>query len=1207
MKFVKGENMKKRLRSIFSILIIGFLIFQLTVVGNISITPDHKAGEEAKTLKAETDNNPIEDQRANGTNHGYLQVDKGTQKTLGFTDSGDYTGIWVQEDASLILQGCKLNLSQGEDGHQGEFNISDRGTIHILMGSEIYIEKGNFSARCKEFRMEDSTITVVNVTGGEAGQPGSTGAKLDGRPGNDSVVEIITTQPVNIKNSEIYCYGKTGGTGAAGIDDKKMNGGHGGKGGEAEIYIESAKVDITDDCILKASGGDGGEGGERAPTISNAKGGDGGVGGKGIVTIESKGSITLRNSDFIAMAGGGGDASRTSGDELYGKGGWGGESNIRISAYTSVTFDHCFIYSLGGDLGLGGDRNMDGYFGGDKLRLKALYNSIEGSDSTIRTSADSFGIDCPANTNILDNVSISDREGPVRPYSIIESVIEVYWDILVKVVDDHTKAGIQGAEVEIRAKDDSDVWEMLSSADTNQYGYAFFEGILSRTIKGNNLGKDLTVRIHAMKHTYKAEKQVPLTQSLNLVEDPHIGVPDNKAAMILKILTLGISSISYRSVLVGDDEQVHVNKNDVINGNQALGGIIYINGTAQIFSSTQEITKIVVSVDGAGEIEVDDISSGSERSWSSWSYRFETASKSKSGTGDKTKINYFYDNEEILLRFAAFEGHGFTTETNITPMIKQGSVNNPPYGMIMKIDGEEVDSDDGITITLPPIKEKRIVLEGSFFDIDEDSITPGNVWVRLVPSEAGKTVTEPLISDSKNTIIDRDNRTWTVNWDLRYSLFQVGDYIMSVDIGDSRGTLSLNTSDSDHFEIHTIPITIYLESNPKAVISKIDGIDLGDFWDEGEGKYIIEKEDENNIMEIFFDASGSNVPDAGVVITNYYWIVTDMADKKELDNVDAGLKKTYSFADFKVDDGDDYHEYKVELKVKDDRGYTSGTTVDNEIIIKIIYVPPPPEEKGWFFDYNLPFEIFSQGDILFIALILIFGVMIFLMIKKNTKVKNKIAKRSEVAKRKTVIQEKKKIKSLAEIEGQSKDNVMYVAGGVGKQDYSPGGQGYYSSVAQGYGAPQATPGPSYSQPAQPIKAPPTHPTAAPVTQPPSTQVTTSQPVSRPFTSPVTTSPPTTAPVTQPVIKPLTSPVTQPVTRPVSPTTQPVIRPVTAPTTQPVTRPVTAPTTQPVTRPVTSPTTQSVPQQAGTPGKKCPGCGSETKPGWFICPNCKTML
>jgi len=1189
--------MKNRSRSILSILIIGFMVFQLSAVSDVSLSPDTIAREEANIDDPGTGEPPIlEDQRRNTTEHGYLLVEKGTSKSLGFADSGDYSGIWVQEDASLILQGCRVNISQGDDGHQGEFNISSRGTIHILMGSEIFIEKGNFSARCKEFKMDGSTLTVVNVTGGEAGKPGSSGVQLDGRPGNDSVVEIITDQPVIIEDSEISVYGKIGGTGAAGISEKKMNGGHGGIGGKAEIIIESAKVDITG-SKLKASGGDGGKGGERAVGMSNAKGGDGGEGGKGRLTIESKGSITLMTSEFITMPGRGGDASRTSGDELYGKGGRGGDSNTFIYAYTSVTFDLCFIYSLGGDLGIGGDDvgKMNGYNGGDKLRLKALYNSIKGSDSHINSSADSFGIDCPSNINILDNVSISDRLGAsVRPYSILDSVIEVYWDISVKVSDEHTKIGIPGAEVEVKGKDESGVWEMLKSEETNQYGYAFFEKQLSRTIKGNVLGKDLTVRIKATKHTYTEEEPFPLIQSLDV-------------NMILRILTLGITSVSYRSVLVGDGELVDANINDVISGSQTLGGIIYINGTASLSSQTEQITKIVVSVDGATDIEVDD-TSGIDGAWTSWSYKFETASKSKSGTGDKTKINYFYDNEGILLKFSAFESHGFTTDTNITTMINQSWVNNPPYGMITKIEGVEVDSEEETTITLPPEKEKRVVVEGSYFDIDGDSVTPGKVWVRMESADAGKPVSEPLISEKLNTVIDPENKTWTVNWDLRYSLFQVGEYIMSVDIGDSRGSQKLNTSDSDHFKIHTIPIIIYLESNPKAKISTIDGEAIESFWNEKEAKYIIEREDDSNTVEILFDASGSSVPDPGVNIINYNWIVTDMADKQELDKMDNSQKTSYSFSSFNVKKGSEYHDYEVKLKVRDDRGYSSGIAVDNEIIIRIVYVAPPEEERGWFWDIDLPLVIFSQGDILFIALILIFGVTIFLMVNKNTKVKNKIAKRSELAKKKTRIQEKKKIKSLAEIEGQSKDNVMYVAGGTGKQEYSAGGQGYYSSMAQGYASPETPSGPSYSQPS-PTPAPPTVPMTAPATQPvPAATVAMSQPVTRPVMSQVTTSPPTTSAVSQPVTRPVTAPVSQPVIRPVTaPVSQPVTRPVTAPVSQPVSGPVTSPAMQPVGQPATSPVMQPVSQQAGTPGKSCPGCGNETKPGWFICPNCKTML
>jgi len=1183
------------------------MVFQLMAVGYISITPDPNTSVEANTHNPELVNIPVMDYQRNTTDHGYLLVEKGTSQTLTFAHSGDYSGIWVQEDATLILHGCKLNVTQGNDGHQGEFNISSGATIHILTGSEIYIEKGNFSARCREFRMEESTLTVVNVTGGEAGKPGTTGLKLDGRPGNNSVVEIITPQPVIIRKSSIYSYGKTGGTGAAGISETKMNGGHGGMGGQAEIIIEAAKVDITQDSILKAEGGDGGKGGERAVGMTNAKGGDGGVGGKGIVTIESKGSITLKDSEMIAMAGGGGDASRTSGDELYGEGGDGGESNTRIYAYTSVSFDHCFIYSLGGDLGLGGDDegNMDGWYGGDKLRLKALYNSIEGSDSHINTSADSFGIDCQANINILDNVSISDRWGsPVRPYSILESVIEVYWDILVKVVDDHKKTGIPAAEVEIRAKDESDVWEMLSSDETDQYGYAFFESLKSRTIKGNDLGKDLTVRIFAMKHTYTALKQLPLAHSLN----------ENDAIMALKILTLGISSISYRSVLVGDDEQVKVKVSDVISGKQPLGGVIYINGTAEIFSKTQQITKIEVSVDGATSVEVDDIS-GSEKAWSKWSYKFETASKSKTGTGDKTKINYYYDNEGVLLKFSALEGHGFTTATNITPMINQSQVNNPPYGTITKIDGEEVDSEGMTTITLPPEKEKRVVVEGSYFEIDGDSIIPSKVWVRMMPTDPGRTVAEPLISELDKTIIDPENKTWTVNWDLKLINFQDGNYEMTVDIGDKRG---LNTSDSDHFEIETFPVNIYLESNPKAKISEIDEKPLKEYLDEKEEKYIVWRKDKTNIVEIVFNGGGSIVPHDEVGIRNYNWIVTDMADKQILDEVD-GTLPIYTYSLFTVKKGEKYHEYKVELKVRDDRGYTSGITTENEIIIRIEYVPPPPEVKGWFYNIDIPLEIFDQGDVLFIALILIYSVMIFILIRKNTGVKEKISKRSEVAKKKTRIQEKKKIKSLAEIEGQSKDNVMYVAGGVGKQDYSTTGQGYYSQMAQGYKAPETPAGPSYSQPGMaPKSAPLTAPIPAPATQPlPAAQVTMSQPVTKPVMSPVTTSPTTTAPVSQavskpvtspPVIRPLSSPVTQPVTKPVmAPVTQPVTQPVVAPLSQPVTQPVMAPVSQPVTQPVMAPVSQPVTPPAAAPGKTCPGCGNETKPGWFICPNCKTML
>ena len=923
--------MKNLSRFLLCALIIMSMIFPLFSLDGIYENSNRKIKGEVEIHSFEgkiTTNKPYNE--ISRASRGYLKIEPGNSTTLGPADGGNYTGIWVQEGATLVLNGSKVNVIQGTDGHQGEFNVSRNASIRILGGSEVMIEKGNFSVRAKEFLMEDSKLTVVNVTGGEEGDSTGTGIERDGKRGNDSIVEIITTWPVTISNSEISCYGKTGGTGAAGIDEKKMNGGHGGNGGKAEIIIEAAKVDITNGSKLKASGGDGGKGGEGVPTESFAKGGDGGVGGKGIVIIDSKGSIALKGSEFIAMAGGGGDASRTSGDELHGKGGWGGESNIRIYAYTSVKFEYCFIYSIGGDMGMGGNRNVDGYYGKDRLRLIAINGSIEGYDSQINTSADSFGMDCPANTNILDNVSISNRVGDlVKPYSILESVIELYWDISVKVVDDYTKKGISGTEVEIRAKDESDEWEMLVGGETDQYGYAYFESILSRIIKGNDTGKDLIVRIHAMKHTYTALEQFPLNQSL-----------DEK--MALKILSLDISSIQYRGVLVGYDELVNVNINDVISGVQPLGGITYINGTAQIFSTTQQITKIEVYVDGASGVEVDDISE-SERAWSKWSYRFETASKS--GTNDKTKINYYFDNKAILFRFVAFEGHGFTTETNIISQINQSKVNNPPFGTITKINGEEVDSEGVSIITLPPDREKIVVVEGSYFDIDGDSIASDKVWVRMMPADAGKTVVEPLISEMNNTIIDPETKTWTVNLDLKFLNFEAGNYIMSVDIGDERG---LKTSDSDHFEIETFSVDIYLESNPKAVITKVGETLLNEYWNEKEEKFIFfrpadrdpEDKEGNKKQEavVNFNASNSSVPDVGIEITNYIWVVTDMHTNEEIANVDTGLGKTFSFT-FTVNPNEKQHEYEVQLKVKDRRGYTSITTRESKVTLYIEYVP----------------------------------------------------------------------------------------------------------------------------------------------------------------------------------------------------------------------------------------------------------------------------
>ena len=271
----------------------------------------------------------------------YLEVSEGVT-ILDAGESRTLTGIWVHGNGILVLNGCILNIREEDDGHRGEFNVTEDGTLHILNGSKVCIENGNFSARGKEFHMDGSILTVQNLTGGHPGIPGGGGAEIDGKSGHNSTLGIVMSEPVWIMDSEIYCLGQSGGTGGAGLLGEVENGGDGGGGGKAEIFIDAPDVEI-DGSTIQASGGKGGTGGERGHNISEAEGGDGGKGGDAFLSICSFENIILRESNINSSGGCGGNASRTDGDELYGEGGTeetaarnsthGYPSNSRIAAF----------------------------------------------------------------------------------------------------------------------------------------------------------------------------------------------------------------------------------------------------------------------------------------------------------------------------------------------------------------------------------------------------------------------------------------------------------------------------------------------------------------------------------------------------------------------------------------------------------------------------------------------------------------------------------------------------------------------------------------------------------------------------------------------------------------------------------------------------------------------------------------------------------
>ncbi len=1178
--------MKDIHRSLFSLILI---ILMISCIFSYNVDEDSpsisgKIGtEEVIEDQSSTDDTYLSGEGISRNNETYLDIFEGVT-TLHETDSGNYTGIWVHGTGTLVLNGCKLSIGEGDDGHWGEFNVTEEGSIHILGGSEVYINKGNFSARGKEFRMEDSIITVENITGGQPGNPEGKGVDLDGEKGNDSVMAVVSDQAVVIKNSEIYAFGQTGGVGAAGINEQRMNGGHGGTGGKAEIIIKAPRVDITDGSIIKASGGKGGKGGERAPAFTSAKGGDGGIGGDSHLFIETKETITLKGSTFNSSAGPGGDASRTSGDELYGKGGRGGNTFTTFDAWMTIEFEDCFIYSLRGDEGYGGDRNVDGMWGKDDLVMEVQYNQISGLNSHIRISKDHFNVINinPSGENVFDNVSIFSREwNREKPYG--DNII-IKWPITVKVIDDHTKLGIPDSDVSIKVKNEFDEWESIRNGETDQKGYVRFYSITSRIMDEDNLGKDETVRINVMKYSYQDLRQLPLASPLNEI-------------IFLKILALNIEEVSYRSVLVGDDKLTSVPLSSVRNG-APLGGIIYVNGSADISSQTETITEVSVAVEDGATTKVQDISDSND--WSKWSYKLDTVKKT--GKDTKTKIQNIYDLMDLNLKFSAFETHGFTTDAVISLNVNQSRINNPPTAEITKIEGLDIIEGEDREIRLPPIKEKLVTIEGTFFDIDGDSISKANVWVSVMPTGEGKTIEQPVISDSKNTRIDQENGTWAVDWFLLYSNFPEDNYEMSVVISDG----DLNSSDSDHFEAKISKMHIFLESNPKIVKVVANGIEVSQY----EGGIEV-KEGESMLFEV--EAS----TDVGATIKKYMWTIMNTATSAIIPNGEVE-KTSNKFSHTFIIPEDMEVKGDVELEVKvfviDDRGYRSAT---KEFTVTVVYEPPEPETEGFLANVNLP-TIIEVGDILFIALIVLYIAGFIFISTRTKKVRKKIKKRSEVAKKKTKVEQQKKIKSLAEIEGRGKDNVMYVPGGVGAQDYAPSGQAYGADIppvgsyqdphgqgaAFGAGPPAAAPSPqpAISTTTTPVSSPTIVTTTAPVIQP--VTVPTTAPVTQPVSAP------TTAPVTHPVSAPTTAPVTRPVT---TPTTAPVTRPVTAPTTAPVTQPVTAPTTAPVTTTTAPPTmvppTQPVAQPTGAaaPGKACPGCGSEIKPGWFICPKCKSIL
>ena len=855
-------------------------------------------------------------------------------------DSREYTGIWVHGNGTLVLDGCKLTIREEDDGHVGEFNVTEDGTVHILDGSEVVVENGNFSVRGKEFFMTNSTLIVRNRTGGETGTPGGSGGEIDVKMGHNSTVEIITSEPVCILNSEICCLGQTGGTGGAGVFGEMENGGRGGDGGNAEIQIGAPDVEINGSTI-HASGGMGGRGGEMAANnITEAEGGDGGNGGDAFLSIHSLKNITLIGSNFNSSGGCGGNASRTEGEELYLEGGRGGNSFTEFDALMSIVFEDCHLYSLRGDGGFGSERYMDGMWGKDDLHMEVWYNSIFGWNSLIRISKDRFNVLNlnPYGTNIFDNVSIFSREWfRMIPYG--QNII-IKWPVFVRVLDDHTKLGILDVNVSIQEKNRYDEWVTIRSGLTDQKGYVRFYSITSRIMTGgDDLCRDETVRIVAKKNSYKVEMEPRFYWSIYVT-------------MTLDTISLEIEDISYRSVLVNDSKLQRLNVEDVKSG-WPLGGIIDLKGTAKIPNPTKTITKVEVSVNGMSASKVRDTSKSGN--WSRWSYRLDTVRKT--GNGTETKIDSIFDDEEIMLKFYAYYNNRYATVTEITLNIDQKEVNNPPIAAIARIGGIGIEELENQEIRIPPGKLKPIIFEGTLFDLDGNRVSNGKLWLKVVPLDAGNQGSNLIISNSENTEIDNLKGTWIVSWDLRDIDFQSGSYKISVDVSDG----NLNSSDCDHFRNEPILVTIVLETRPSVSRIILDNRSIyeymgGIYRDHGESS--------------LFEINASAEP--GVTIVEYHWTIRYSVNGTIIFRYN-GSNSSLPFIFENLDHDQPFQEYIVDVYVTDSRGYDSSS-----MEFPVMVEPEVPKKETPDSKVGLTYVI-----VVGLLLLIIVTASVFFMLKRR--------------------------------------------------------------------------------------------------------------------------------------------------------------------------------------------------------------------------------
>ncbi len=1200
--------MKKR--TLFLIVVSGLLLISISL-NHVSFGLNASIHNDSNVV-VDTDNK-AEYLYKSRINESYLSISENTV-TLGPEDSGNFTGIWVHGTGTLILNGCELNIVQDE-GHYGEFNVTGDGSLSILGGSKIHINKGNFSFRGRNFEMAgDSVIKVTNITGGQTGDPQGYGLERDGRLGNNSVVEIISKEPITISGSEIYSYGGGGGNGAPGLNEELKDGGRGGEGGVGKIIVEGPQINIIENSVLKAVGGDGGKGGERAFGSEQGRGGDGAKGGFGEVIIQTKTKqmvdpkIGLYSSEINASGGVGGEASNVIGDELLGDGGDGGNTNMLIHAHNDITFSDCTIYSLGGVEGRGA--GGDGVAGYDDLIMRSELNVATGSDTLIRISKDSFGIDCPSGENELNNVLILDGTGgQVRPFSERESVIIIKWDVNVHVIDDYQREPISNAEVEVFIKDDDDSWDSVGAENTDSSGNVLFENVEARKIKGNELGQDQTVRIIVRKHAYETQASVPLSRSV-------------KKTMILKILSLEISKIYYRSALMGSDGLLKISESN-IRGGQEIGGIIYINGTASLENagSSAYITGVTVAINDGKAQTVTDTSQN--RDWSEWSFILETAQLS--GKGSKSKLTKLYDDETLILEFEVSENNDFLTGIQLPIHINQSNLNNPPYCEIISINDLEVDPETEFEVKMPPEKQTTVVIKGEYFDLDNgDRVSVNNV--RLSVQSVGKDDRTP-ISNLENTKVqksDENSGTWEVTWELKTANFQPGSYIMSIDVMDNSKSNPYNASDSDHFQLIDIPFKIILESPPSATIDTIAGEKLETYWSDDEDIHIIDTNTavgEKRITLAFVGNGFHNDPNVEGGF-KYTWKVLNKITAKEVNLGDKASLNNPTLS-FSIGENEEYAEFEVSLKVSDSRSYSSAYTENNKVLIKLHYQAPPPKTKGFMGDIDV-ISLFitgedgehDDGDVLLIGLVVIYILVALLLIRKHKAIQKRVGTRLKNAKLKIeqkrrqeeMEKEKKKKKlSLAELGGRI-DGKRYVAQGAGSQDYNRMGYGdvtLATTVQQGPSAPYPTQ-PQEAPAAQPSEeevvdfmagpapesAPPEIPPEEPAAPVPAIVSSTPPPVDDEPEPPAVAPVQTTAPVTA------TAPTT---TAPVQ-TTGPVttMRPVTSTvvTTAPVTTTAPVQTTAPAAAPQ---------QQTADQGNKCSKCGADVKPNWFICPNCKNML